>query len=132
MNRLVRTEAGAPGARGLEFGRFAEQLVVELRRDPVGALEFADDGRRANHHSSARLLAACHHILHPFLEFFRSGASLRIILAMPNVVDADIDDDERRLAAQHVLFQSALQIRHLIAADAGIEGLDAEVFVFFQ
>lgn len=46
---------------------------------------------------------------------------------MPDVVDADENPDDRGLLREHVALEPALQVGHLVAADAGVDDLDAQL-----
>src|SRR5262249_61783800 len=52
-----------------------------------------------------------------------------VALAVPDVVDADVDDHERRLPGEDVALDALLQVGHLVAADAGAEARDVQVLV---
>jgi hypothetical protein len=51
---------------------------------------------------------------------------------MPHVVDADVDDDEGRLLGQDVALEALLEVGDLVAADAGVEDLDAQVLAVLR
>jgi hypothetical protein len=45
---------------------------------------------------------------------------------VPDVVDADVDHDDGGLLVEDVLLEAGLEVGHLVAADARVDGRDAE------
>src|SRR5690554_5430389 len=118
--------AGVPGDGARNLGVFGELLVHGGR---VGRI-LADDARCAQQD-----LGACR--IDPADDFPQArlvGFAIRALQVvelegMPNVVDADVDHDVGRVVSQHVTFEACLQIRHLVATDAGADHLDLPVRV---
>ena len=50
---------------------------------------------------------------------------------MPDVVDADVDDDEGRLLVQDVFVEPGFEIGNAIAADPGADHFDLQIGIFF-
>ena len=50
---------------------------------------------------------------------------------MPDIIDADVDEDDGGLLGEDIFFEAFLEVGDLVAADAGAEDLDAEVGVLF-
>ena len=46
---------------------------------------------------------------------------------MPDIIDPDVNDDERRFTGQDIFFQTSLQIRNFIAADPGTDHFQFQV-----
>ena len=72
---------------------------------------------------------ALDHVLQAGLVLLLRRALRRVLFAVPDVVDADVDDHDGRLLRQHVLVQAGLQVGHLVAADAGADDFEVEVLV---
>ena len=107
-------------------------ILVEPGVEIVRAVVLlTDDAGRAENDASAGSVDLADDLLETSLEILLGGAAGGIFLAVPNVVDANVDNDEGGLLGEDIFFEAALEIGNLVAADTCADDFDAEVLVFF-
>ncbi len=70
-------------------------------------------------------------VFQTFFVLVLAGALRWVFLAVPHVVDADVNDHQRRLLCENVLIDPLLQVGYFVAADAGPDHFNVQVFVLF-
>ena len=110
------------------FGRnFATDgsVLFKHRVEVVGSVDlFADGARRAKNNRSALLTDLCDEISKTGFELVLWRAV--VTDAVPDIVDANVDEHDCWVLRKHITFQSLLQIRDLVAANACVDKLRAE------
>ena len=125
---VVFGEVGSAGLaeideRGLHVGSHAAGDVgvfIEHAVERIGAgLLLADHRRRAEHRLPPNAADLVDERPEPLLEFpFRRAAA---VLAVPDVVDPDVNDDDIGLAGEDVAVEPGKEVGHPVAGDPGAD-----------
>ena len=133
MKPLRKSRSWEPVSCGnltADVGILIETFVVR-----VGAVRFfANHGGCAEDNSGANVVDLLNHVPEATLKilwcgaFFASGNHPRMG-PVPDVVDADVDEDDGGLFLQHVLVETLLAISNFMATDASADKFDVEIGV---
>src|SRR5262249_18079373 len=127
LAQIAQIDLRFPGDLAADFG-----VLVESSVEVVGAAGLlADDAGGAQDDAGARVLDLADDVLEALFEVLLGRAFLGVLLAVPDIVDADVDDDDGRLLGENVFLEASLQVRNAIAADAGADDGDVEIGVLF-
>ena len=117
-------------------GDFATDRAVFVEHGVafVGSIIFlTDDSCSAKNHSRTSGVDFRDDVLEAGFESFGGGAachhSFFVFLPMPDVVDADVDENDGRFFGDYVFFKSRLKVGNFIAADSGADDFNSKIWV---
>ena len=130
LAKIEQLGAGLLGDLAADVRILVEPLVIG-----IGAVVFFTNDRGcAEDDPGANAVDFFNHVPEATLKsfgcgaFFASGNHPRVG-PVPDVVNADVDEDDGGLFLQHVLVETLLAIRNFMATDASTDELDVEIGV---
>jgi len=93
-------------------------ILVELFIELVATIHLlTNNGGCCQNNPGTRSLNAIDNTSQSAFKPVGHGATCRIRFSMPNIVDANVNNNHGRFLRQHVAFKPLFQIRHLVATD---------------